>query len=263
MDGGARGRHYEAGVVALRVVVPRPAEQAAVPEHRLGFEHAPLAQHSVRPHIAEQCQHIVQPHRRRPAASANPVSPVDRKDERQRPHEVGRDPQKVAALPVGLQHQPEIAGLEIAKAAVNQPAGARAGARPEVVLLHQHRTQAAHGRVAGHAGARDPATDDQDIRGLRAELRQCRSLRGTPSVPAPRAPRPSTWFLWHAHRLGPGTRVLDLACGEGRHSLAAAAHGRQVVASTGTNRGSPGRGSWPSGRGFRRLAHRGSRGSVA
>jgi len=42
--------------------------------------------------------------------------------------------------------------------------------------------------------------------------------------------RPSTWFLWHAHRIIPGARVLDLACGEGRHSLAAAALGARVVA---------------------------------
>ncbi len=41
--------------------------------------------------------------------------------------------------------------------------------------------------------------------------------------------RPSTWFLWHAHRIVPGSRVLDVACGEGRHSLAAAALGANVV----------------------------------
>jgi 2-polyprenyl-3-methyl-5-hydroxy-6-metoxy-1,4-benzoquinol methylase len=48
--------------------------------------------------------------------------------------------------------------------------------------------------------------------------------------PVSRTTRPSTWFLWHSHRLGPGTRVLDLACGEGRHSLAAAALGARVTA---------------------------------
>ena len=41
--------------------------------------------------------------------------------------------------------------------------------------------------------------------------------------------RPSTWFLWQAHHISPGARVLDLACGEGRHSLAAAARGATVV----------------------------------
>ena len=48
--------------------------------------------------------------------------------------------------------------------------------------------------------------------------------------PASRTIRPSTWFLWHGHRLGPGTRVVDLACGEGRHALAAAARGARVTA---------------------------------
>jgi 2-polyprenyl-3-methyl-5-hydroxy-6-metoxy-1,4-benzoquinol methylase len=41
--------------------------------------------------------------------------------------------------------------------------------------------------------------------------------------------RASTWFLWHAHRIQPGSRVLDLACGSGRHSFAAAERGAQVV----------------------------------
>jgi 2-polyprenyl-3-methyl-5-hydroxy-6-metoxy-1,4-benzoquinol methylase len=48
--------------------------------------------------------------------------------------------------------------------------------------------------------------------------------------PVSRITRPSTWFLWHGHRIGPGARVLDLACGEGRHSLAAAARGARVTA---------------------------------
>jgi 2-polyprenyl-3-methyl-5-hydroxy-6-metoxy-1,4-benzoquinol methylase len=41
--------------------------------------------------------------------------------------------------------------------------------------------------------------------------------------------RASTWFLWQAHRIRPGARVLDVACGEGRHSLAAAALGATVL----------------------------------
>jgi SAM-dependent methyltransferase len=48
--------------------------------------------------------------------------------------------------------------------------------------------------------------------------------------PVWRITRPSTWFLWHGHRIGPGSRVLDLACGEGRHSLAASARGARVTA---------------------------------
>ncbi len=48
--------------------------------------------------------------------------------------------------------------------------------------------------------------------------------------PVSQIPRPSTWFVWHSHLIGPGAKVLDLACGEGRHSLAAAALGAAVVA---------------------------------
>ena len=42
--------------------------------------------------------------------------------------------------------------------------------------------------------------------------------------------RPSSWFVWHARRILPGARVLDLACGTGRHALAAAALGARVTA---------------------------------
>jgi len=45
-----------------------------------------------------------------------------------------------------------------------------------------------------------------------------------------RLPLPSTWFTWHDYLIRPGMRILDLACGEGRHSLAAAARGAEVVA---------------------------------
>jgi 2-polyprenyl-3-methyl-5-hydroxy-6-metoxy-1,4-benzoquinol methylase len=48
--------------------------------------------------------------------------------------------------------------------------------------------------------------------------------------PVSRLPRPSTWFLWHGHRVRSGMRILDLACGAGRHSLAAALLGAQVTA---------------------------------
>ncbi len=42
--------------------------------------------------------------------------------------------------------------------------------------------------------------------------------------------RPSYWFTCHASWISPGARVLDLACGAGRHALAAAELGASVVA---------------------------------
>jgi SAM-dependent methyltransferase len=43
-------------------------------------------------------------------------------------------------------------------------------------------------------------------------------------------PLPSTWFTWHDFLIGEGNRVLDIACGDGRHSIQAAVRGAQVVA---------------------------------
>ena len=45
--------------------------------------------------------------------------------------------------------------------------------------------------------------------------------RGTP---------PSAWFSWNARIFGPRVRVLDIACGAGRHTLPAAELGADVVA---------------------------------
>ena len=55
------------------------------------------------------------------------------------------------------------------------------------------------------------------------QLLQRGALHGSPRM------RPSTWFIWHAHRIPRGGRVVDLACGDGRHSIAAAELGCQVM----------------------------------
>lgn len=41
---------------------------------------------------------------------------------------------------------------------------------------------------------------------------------------------PSAWIVRFAHLIGPGARVLDVACGQGRHSRLFAARGATVVA---------------------------------
>ncbi len=47
---------------------------------------------------------------------------------------------------------------------------------------------------------------------------------------APTIERPSSWFTRHGTLFRPGTRVLDLACGAGRHAIAAAELGARVTA---------------------------------
>ena len=41
---------------------------------------------------------------------------------------------------------------------------------------------------------------------------------------------PSAWVLRYAHLIAPGGRVLDLACGHGRHARYLAARGCRVIA---------------------------------
>ena len=40
---------------------------------------------------------------------------------------------------------------------------------------------------------------------------------------------PSTWFQWHVALIRPGVRILDVACGDGRHAIAAAQRGANVL----------------------------------
>jgi len=47
---------------------------------------------------------------------------------------------------------------------------------------------------------------------------------------APTVERPSSWFASHASLVPRGARVLDLACGAGRHAIAAAELGARVTA---------------------------------
>jgi 2-polyprenyl-3-methyl-5-hydroxy-6-metoxy-1,4-benzoquinol methylase len=115
---------------------------------------------------------------------------------------------------------------------VDQSARARAGTRAQIVLLEQDGAQAAHNSVSRNARAGNAPADDQQVCRLFDQLLQRGPLGGSASVtlpPVSRVPRPSTWFVWYGHLIRPGMRVLDLACGEGRHSLAAAAAGAEVI----------------------------------
>src|SRR5690606_22434067 len=103
----------------------------------------------------------------------------------------------------------------------------------QVTLLDEDRGKTPHRRIPRDAGARDAAADDQQVhrrggqtfdRGPMPDL-----TRGAPP-PVLYLPRPSTWLTWHDYLIRPGMRVLDLACGEGRHALKAAQWGASVVA---------------------------------
>src|SRR5207249_570576 len=75
-------------------------------------------------------------------------------------------------LDAGLAHQPEPALRQVAEAAVKETARAAAGPEGEVMLLDEPHAQAAHGRIAGHARAYNPAPDDQNVQGLLRDRRE-------------------------------------------------------------------------------------------
>jgi hypothetical protein len=88
---------------------------------------------------------------------------MQRKDEREGAHQVRSDGKEHASLAIGLPHEAQVSLLEVAEAAMNQPAGTGAGAGAEIRLLHEHRSQATHRGVAGYPGTRNAAANDQQI----------------------------------------------------------------------------------------------------
>ena len=86
-----------------------------------------------------------------------------RQDEAHRPDDVRGGGEQHLALDQRLAHEAELVIFEVAQAAMDQLAAARAGALGEVVLLAQQHPQAAAGGVAGDAGAVDAAADDQEV----------------------------------------------------------------------------------------------------
>jgi len=106
------------------------------------------------------------------------------------------------------------------------------------VPVHQRHCQTAERGVAGDPRPGDAAADDQEVPRLRAQRGEGGPLPGERGVVQQQPPisttddyqRASDWFRAHAHLIQPGSRVLDLACGAGRHSRAAAELGATVVA---------------------------------
>jgi hypothetical protein len=88
---------------------------------------------------------------------------MEREDEREGPDQMRRDAHEHAPLAGGLEHEAQVALLEVPEAAVDQPARAGAGAEPQIGLLHEHRGEPAHRGVAGDRRAHDAAPDDQQI----------------------------------------------------------------------------------------------------
>src|SRR5262245_9179560 len=86
-----------------------------------------------------------------------------RKHQPHRPDDVRRCLEQDLALGQGLAHQAELVIFEIAQAAMDVLAGARARPLGEIVLLSEHDRQTTAGGIASDAGAIDAAADDEKI----------------------------------------------------------------------------------------------------
>ena len=71
-----------------------------------------------------------------------------------------------------LVHEPDLALLQVAQAAVDELGGLRRRARGEVVALDERRAKAAGGGVEGDADAGDAAADHQDVERVVGESAQ-------------------------------------------------------------------------------------------
>lgn len=160
------------------------------------------------------------------------------KDESLGADEVGGQAKEKAPLAQRLEDQAEAALFEVPEAAVNQAAGAGAGAPAQVMGVDQGNGHSPEGGVAGDPCAGDPSADDQQVPLPLGQPGQGGTLGGRGNMAQEQPPdrsvadggRPSDWFQWHRALIRPGSRVLDLACGSGRHSLAAAEAGATVLA---------------------------------
>ncbi len=119
-----------------------------------------------RPKIVPPTKQIVELHAKREFPPRPRRAAVGGKEEGQRFRQVRRDAVEDHLLVARLIDQSQAALSQIAQPAVQQAAGAAAGAKGQVVLFHQPRAQPAHGRIAGNPRADDAAADDEHVQGL-------------------------------------------------------------------------------------------------
>ena len=101
-----------------------------------------------------------------PDADAQPLPPratIEHEEKGRLVHQGRRDPQQDAALMEGLADQAEVAELEIADTTVDEPARPRRRPPAHGSPFQQGHPEPAHGRVPGHAGSDDAASENEQI----------------------------------------------------------------------------------------------------
>ena len=163
---GGRPGHGDrvARVVHLGVVVHHRAGEPVGPQRGSPAERAPRGQVPVVGDRPLDALHRVVQHE--PRADVGPLDdlPVQRVEERHRPHQVRRQPaDQQVALPQGLLDQLEVALLQVAEPAVDQLRRPRGGAGRQVAGLDKADPQAPRRRVERGPGPGNATADDQHV----------------------------------------------------------------------------------------------------
>ena len=156
-------------------------------ERRLALRPPPGARVAQRHHVVH-----VQPHAER-AVAARALE--RRHEERQRLHEMRREPHHQLALDQRLAHEPEVEVLQVAQPAVDHLRRAARGPARPVVALHERDREPARRGVQRDPGAGDAAADHDQVEGLALQrgLSACVSVSSRPgNCRASAAPRSTT-----------------------------------------------------------------------
>ena len=159
----------EPHVVGAGVPVLRAAGEPVAPERRLLAQHAGRREAACAPDVAEERERVVEREPRAQRPAREPLPGVERPGEAQRADEVRREREERAPLAARLEDEVQVAVLEVAHAAVHQPARARAGAARPVVALDERDPEPAHRRVARHPRPGDPAPHHEHVHARVAE----------------------------------------------------------------------------------------------
>ena len=154
----------KAGIVFLAIVKNDGAAQV-LPRQRRFVHQGPFGGNClVRRDVAAKRQPIVQAHPEPEFYGRDEPALVDGEQKWERPHEVRSDPLENVPFPARLEDETKIMLLEVAEPAMDQLGGTARGSTGKVRLLDERHAQTPKGRVARHAGSKNAAANDQQVK---------------------------------------------------------------------------------------------------
>jgi hypothetical protein len=178
VGGAAEIRQTQPRIVGLGVGIEAGGAKAVEPQRRDESRGGRRRDHSAALGDGTR-QTRVRPERAADRNSPVRAAPIDRKDEVERPNEVGRhEAVERAHLSLSLADEAEMAETQVAKPAVDELRRRARRSRSEVVALDECDAEPVPRRDLGDSGADDPAADDEQVEPLCPQALECeRPLR--------------------------------------------------------------------------------------